>query len=74
AADAVKDSGAKISLTPEERRICEALTENEALTVDKLAVTVKISAADVLKNIAILSSKGIVYMSSPGRYSVKGTF
>ena len=74
AADAVKDSGTKISLSPEERRICEALTENEALTVDKLAVTVKISAADVLKNIAILSSKGIVYMSSPGRYSVKGTF
>ena len=30
------------------------------------------SAADILKNITLMSAKGLVYMPSAGRYGVKG--
>jgi len=38
-------------------------------TVDNIALEVKMSAADILKIIAILSAKGIIYSSGSGRYS-----
>ncbi|MDO5116031.1 MAG: DNA-processing protein DprA [Synergistaceae bacterium] len=59
-------------LSAEEERIFRYLTENEGQTIDKLSVAVKMSAADILKNITLLSSKGVIFMSSPGRYSAKG--
>lgn len=60
----------------------EKLTENESLiiselrqqgekTVDNISLAVKMSAADVMKVVAILSAKGLIYSSGPGRFSAK---
>ena len=59
-------------ISAEERQIFKSLAENGAMTIDNLSLAVKMSPADLLKNIALLSAKGIVFMSAPGRYSVKG--
>ena len=59
-------------ISGEEKRIFNFLAENGAMTIDNLSLAVKMSPADLLKNIALLSAKGIVFMSAPGRYSVKG--
>ena len=59
------------NLTPDERVILKAMRNKSSQTVDNLADEVKMSAACILKIIAILSAKGIVYSSGPGRFSAK---
>lgn len=58
-------------LSPEDRKILTVLSKNKDMTIDNLSISVKMGAADLLKNIALLSSKGLVFMSAPGRYSTK---
>ena len=60
------------SLCDEERKIFDYLAANGEKTIDNISVAVKMSAADILKNITLMSAKGLVYMPSAGRYGVKG--
>ena len=56
---------------PDEAAVMSSLWNSGGKTVDNIALEVKMSAADVLKIIAVLSAKGAVYSSGPGRYSAK---
>ena len=58
-------------LSPEDKKILSVLSEKNDMTIDNLSISVKMSAAELLKNIALLSAKGLVFMSAPGRYSTK---
>ena len=58
-------------LTQDERSVMKILWRSGSQTVDNLAVEVKMSAADVMKILAILSAKGYTYSSGPGRFSAK---
>lgn len=71
--------GASLEKTQE---IVENLSENEKLiikklklhgerTVDNISLEVKMSAAEVMKIMVILSAKGLIYLSGPGRFSAK---
>lgn len=59
-----------IDLSPEEEEILKVLRLGGGQTVDNIALKVKMSAADILKIIAILSAKGIICSSGSGRYGV----
>ena len=59
------------SMSPEEASVISALRGSGGKTVDNIALEVKMSAADVLKTIAVLLAKGAVFSSGPGRYSAK---
>ena len=58
-----------IHLSPEEEEIMKVLRSGGGQTVDNIALEVKMSAADILKTIAILSAKGIICSSGSGRFS-----
>lgn len=58
-------------LTQDERSVMKILWRSGSQTVDNIAVEVKMSAADVMKILAILSAKGYTYSSAPGRFSAK---
>ena len=58
------------SLSSEEIVVVHFLLRSGGHTIDNIANEVKMDAANVLKTIAILSAKEIVYTSAPGRYSV----
>ncbi|MGI6443195.1 MAG: DNA-protecting protein DprA [Synergistaceae bacterium] len=58
------------SLSSEEITVVHFLLRSGGHTIDNIANEVKMDAANVLKTIAILSAKEIVYTSAPGRYSV----
>lgn len=58
-------------LSSEDKRILTILSENKDMTIDNLSISVKMSAADLLKNVALLSARGLLFMSAPGRYSIK---
>lgn len=60
------------ALEGEEKKIFDYLAANGEKTIDNISVAVKMSAADILKNITLLSAKGLVYMPSAGRYGVRG--
>ena len=60
----------KEELTPEEVLIINFLRSSGGHTIDNIANEVKMSAASVLKIIALLSAKEIVCSSAPGRYSI----
>lgn len=60
----------KEELTPEEVLIISFLRSSGGHTIDNIANEVKMSAASVLKIIALLSAKEIVCSSAPGRYSI----
>lgn len=60
------------SLSDDERKIFDYLAANGEKTIDNISVAVKMSAADILKNITLMSAKGLVCMHSAGRYGVKG--
>lgn len=62
----------EIVLSQKEKVIFDVLSQKIAMTIDNLSLVVKMSPSELLKNISLLTSKGIVYMSAPGRYSVKG--
>ncbi len=59
------------NLSADERAVMKVLWRCGAQTVDNLAVEVKMSAADVMKIIAVLSAGGYVYPAGPGRFSAK---
>ena len=61
----------EIPLSSNEREILKVLRSVGGQTVDNIALEVKMSAADILKTIAILSAKGIICSSGSGRFSVK---
>ncbi len=52
-----------LTLSPEEEKIMKVLRLGGGQTVDSIAIEVKMSAADILKTIAILSAKGIICSS-----------
>lgn len=59
------------NLSDEETLIIDRLILNGERTVDNISVEVKMSAAEVMKTISILSAKGLIYSSGPGRFSAK---
>lgn len=59
------------NLSDEETLVVDRLTLNGERTVDNISVEVKMSAAEVMKIIAVLSAKGLIYSSGPGRFSAK---
>ena len=63
------DPASDIDISHEEEKILKVLRFGGGQTVDNIALEVKMSAADILKIIAILSAKGIIYSSGSGRYS-----
>jgi len=56
-------------ISEKEAAVLSLLKHSGERTVDNIALEVKMSAADILKIIAILSAKGMVCLSGPGRYS-----
>ena len=61
----------RYSLSQDEEKVMKVLRQRSEQTVDNIALEVKMSAADILKMIAILSAKGIVFSSGSGRFSAK---
>lgn len=58
-------------LTESELLIMDELRRQGEKTVDNISLAVKMSAADVMRIVAILSAKGLIYSSGPGRFSAK---
>lgn len=59
-----------IQLDETERRLLALLTDQGDRTIDNLANEAKMSAAEVLKTMTMLTIKGVVRSSAPGRYSM----
>ena len=57
-------------LSPEEKKILSILSVQGEKTIDNLANEAKMSAAEVFKIISVMSAKGLVFLSGPGRYSM----
>jgi DNA processing protein len=57
-------------LSPEEKKILSILSIQSDRTIDNLANEAKMSAAEVFKIISVMSARGLVFLSGPGRYSV----
>ena len=55
--------------SPEEKKIMSILSIHGEKTIDNLANEAKMSAAEVFKIISLMSAKGLVFLSGPGRYS-----
>ncbi len=60
-----------LGISEEEASVLSLLKLKGERTVDNIALEVKMSAADILKTISILSAKGMVCLSGPGRFSAK---
>lgn len=58
-------------LSEQERLIINELRFRGERTVDNIASEVKMSAAEVMKIIAVLSAGNLIYSSGPGRFSAK---
>lgn len=67
------DNNAKTApkLPDEEASVLLSIKEEGGMTVDNIALKVKMSAAEVLKITAVLSAEGYIYASGPGRFSAK---
>jgi DNA processing protein len=61
----------KEEISNKEAAVLSLLRHSGERTVDNIALEVKMSAADILKIIAVLSAKGMVCLSGPGRYSAR---
>jgi len=59
-----------VNLSPEEKKILGLLTVQGEKTIDNLADEAKMSAAEVFKIMSVMSARGLVVLSGPGRYSV----
>lgn len=59
------------NLSEGEKHIISKLKLHGERTVDNISVEVKMSAAEVMKIIATLLVKGLIYSSGPGRFSAK---
>jgi DNA processing protein len=57
------------NLTDGERKILSLLAVHPDNTIDNLADEAKMSAAEVFKMITVMSLRGLVFSSGPGRYS-----
>jgi DNA processing protein len=57
------------NLTDSERKILSLLAIHPDNTIDNLANEAKMSAAEVFKMITVMSLRGFVFSSGPGRYS-----
>jgi DNA processing protein len=57
------------SLTDGERKILSLLAIHPDNTIDNLAGEAKMSAAEVFQMITVMSLRGLVFSSGPGRYS-----
>jgi DNA processing protein len=57
------------SLTDRERKILSLLAIHPDNTIDNLAGEAKMSAAEVFQMITVMSLRGLVFSSGPGRYS-----
>ena len=57
------------NLTDEEKKILSLLAIHPDNTIDNLADEAKMSAAEVFKMITVMSLRGLVFSSGPGRYS-----
>jgi DNA processing protein len=57
------------ALSVSEEKLLSLLSIRGASTIDNLADEAKMSAADVFKIITVMSLRGLVYSSGPGRYS-----
>lgn len=68
--DATERARAVASLNEAERELVRILTEQGNRTIDNLAEEAKMSAAEVFKNMTMLSMKGVVFQSGPGRYKL----
>jgi len=68
---AVKHAVDTEDLAPDEAAVFALLRASGGRTVDNIAQEAKMSPADILKTVAVLSAKGIVYCSGPGRFSAK---
>lgn len=56
--------------TKDELAVLSVLRRENDMTVDNIVLAVKMGAADVLKIIAVLSARGAVCSSGPGRFSI----
>lgn len=61
----------KAILSENEQLVVDELKRNGEKTVDNISLGVTMSAAEVMKIINVLSAKGLVYSSGPGRFSSK---
>lgn len=59
------------SLVGPEAKIVDVLASRGEQTVDNIALEVKMSAADIMKNIAVLAARGIICSTASGRFSIK---
>jgi len=57
-------------LSPEEKKILSILSIQGEKTIDNLANEAKMSAAEVFKIISVMSARGLVCLSGPGRYNI----
>lgn len=61
----------KAQLPADEGRVYELLRLNGPQTVDGISASTGIGTAELFKIMAIMSAKGLVCLSSPGRYNIK---
>lgn len=58
----------EVRLNESEKMLVALLTNRGDRTIDNLASEVKMSAAEVFKTMSLLSIRGVVFSSGPGRY------
>jgi DNA processing protein len=68
---AAVDAGAAAEISPEARRILDALTRDEELSADEIARALDLPAATVLAALFELEGAGIAVAAGAGRYGVK---
>lgn len=59
------------NLSEQERLLMNELKLHGERTVDNISLEVKMSAAEVIKIMAVLAAKGLIYSTGPGRFSAK---
>lgn len=63
----------EVPIEGEEKTVLALLRERGDRTVDNLVVEGRMSAAMIMKALSLLSAKGLVYASGPGRWSATAT-
>jgi len=67
---AAASNGAPVELTPEARRVFEALTREESLSAEELAQALDLPAASVLASLFELEGSGLAATVEGGRYGI----
>lgn len=68
--DCEKPGKTELKLNEAEKILIALLTNRADRTIDNMASEAKMSAAEVFKNMSMLSLRSLVYSSGPGRYSL----